>query len=122
MANTTGKKFGGRKKGTPNKDTKQLRDKIDMLLNEQWPQIKEDLKDLKPKDRIDTYIKLLEYSLPKLNRQYLNTDPEGETTNRPLLNIDPLSDKNTPIFNNNPLEEPIKPPIQWLDDAETKRH
>lgn len=107
MANTTGKKFGGRKKGTPNKDTKQLREKIEMLLSDQWHQIQKDIQDLKPKDRIDTYIKLLEYSLPKLNRQYINPELDGQPIN-------------TPIFQNNPLceNERATPPIEWTDEPE----
>lgn len=68
MANTTGRKYGGRKKGTPNKDTKQLREKIDQLLNDNWEQIQEDFRELKPKERLDFYIKLLDYSLPKLSK------------------------------------------------------
>lgn len=78
MANTTGKKFGGRKKGTPNKDTKKLRQKVDILLSEKWEQLENDLKELKPKDRIEVYIKLLEYALPKLNRTELNSSDEIE--------------------------------------------
>ena len=66
--NNTGKKFGGRKKGTPNKDTKQLRLRIENLLKDNWNGILSDLESLKPKDRIDAYLRLLEYSLPKLNR------------------------------------------------------
>ena len=76
MANTTGKKFGGRKKGTPNKDTKQLREKIEALLTDNWEQINEDLKEVTPKERIDAYTKLLEYSVPKLNR----TELKGENS------------------------------------------
>lgn len=68
MANTTGQKFGGRKKGTPNKDTAQLRERIENLLEDNWDEILEDMKQLSPKDRIDTYTKLLEYALPKLSR------------------------------------------------------
>jgi hypothetical protein len=68
MANTTGKKFGGRKKGTPNKDTAILRERIDALLQDEWDNILTDLKELKPKERIDVFTTLLEYSLPKLSR------------------------------------------------------
>ncbi len=68
MANTTGKKYGGRTKGTPNKDTKQLRLRIESLLKDNWNDVLNDLDSLKPKDRIDAYLRLLEYSLPKLNR------------------------------------------------------
>jgi len=66
--NNTGKKYGGRTKGTPNKDTKQLRIRINNLLEDNWHEILNDLESLKPKDRIDAYLRLLEYSLPKLHR------------------------------------------------------
>ena len=68
MANTTGRKFGGRKKGTPNKDTKALRERIEALLDDQWHQLLRDIKQLKPKERVDMVIRLLEYALPKLHR------------------------------------------------------
>jgi hypothetical protein len=83
MANTTGKKFGGRKKDTPNKDTKDLRQKVDILLSEKWEQLENDLKELSPKDRIDTYIKLMEYALPKLNR----TELKGTDKLEDILNM-----------------------------------
>ena len=85
MAKTTGKKYGGRKKGTPNKDTKQLREKIENLLSEQWEQILQDLRELTPKERIDTFTKLLEYSLPKLNRTELKATNKLED----ILNMTP---------------------------------
>lgn len=68
MANTTGKKFGGRKKGTPNKDTKKLRERIDKLLEENWDEVLKDLQELNHKERVEVYLKFLEYSLPKLSR------------------------------------------------------
>ncbi|QMU64599.1 MAG: hypothetical protein GKR88_10075 [Flavobacteriaceae bacterium] len=33
MANTTGKKFGGRKKGTPNKTTKEIRNAFQLIID-----------------------------------------------------------------------------------------
>lgn len=74
MANTTGKKFGGRQKGTQNKDTKKLRERVDSLLDDNWDKVVNDLKELNPKERIDTYLKLLEYSLPKLSRSEQSVD------------------------------------------------
>lgn len=68
MANTTGKKFGGRKKGTPNRETKALRERINILLDSRWEQFLTDLDKLSEKERVDTVIRMLEYALPKLNR------------------------------------------------------
>ena len=52
MANTTGKKFGGRKKGTQNKDTKELRERISDLINLHFDKLSDDLLSLQPKERI----------------------------------------------------------------------
>lgn len=75
MANTTGKKFGGRKKGTPNKDIKILRERINNLLDNHFGELEEDFKSLTPKERIDAYIKLLEYAVPKLSRTEISNKP-----------------------------------------------
>lgn len=58
----------GRPKGTPNKKTEALRANVNMLIDDNWETIQQDIKSLSSKDRVDTIIKLLEYSLPKLNR------------------------------------------------------
>lgn len=86
MANTTGKKYGGRTKGTPNRNTALLRDKVNQLLEDRWEQVLEDISTLTPKDRVETFIKLMEYALPKLNRtemvdETINMTPE-ERANR----------------------------------------
>lgn len=67
MANTTGKKFGGREKGTPNKVTQEHRELINTLI-ESPEDLEKDLKELSPKDRLDAIIKLLEYTTPKQSR------------------------------------------------------
>lgn len=71
---TKGNKGGGRPKGSTNKNTTELRERISLLLDENWDDIQNDLKSLTPKERIDAYIKLLEYSLPKLNRTQLTAE------------------------------------------------
>ena len=43
MANTTGKKYGGRQKGTPNRMTKELRSVLKDVLFEELGEIKEKL-------------------------------------------------------------------------------
>lgn len=58
----------GRPKGTPNKKTEALRANVNMLIDDNWETIQQDITSLSSKDRVDTIIKLLEYSLPKLNR------------------------------------------------------
>lgn len=66
-------KTGGRKKGTPNKDTKELRERISDLIDNNFENIQSDIDSLTPEKRLDFLVKLLEYSLPKLNRTELDT-------------------------------------------------
>lgn len=67
MANNTGKKYGGRKKGTPNRMTKELRSVLKDLMFEELENLKEHLDTLRPKERIELIIKLMPFILPKVN-------------------------------------------------------
>jgi hypothetical protein len=58
------KKLGGRKKGTPNKMTANIRTKLEEILEGQTDTIEADLKELSPKDRVRAYTELLKYVLP----------------------------------------------------------
>lgn len=66
MANTTGKKYGGRTKGTPNKVTNDLRTIISDILDGELVSLPQRLQWLNDKDRIDTIIRLLPYVIPKI--------------------------------------------------------
>ncbi len=65
MANTTGNKYGGRQKGTPNRLTKELRTLLKDILYQELEQVQERLELLEPKERIELLIKLMPYVLPK---------------------------------------------------------
>ena len=56
-------KYGGRKKGSQNKDTKQLRELLKSLISEN--QIKEDLAELTSSERLSFIAKILPYCLSK---------------------------------------------------------
>jgi hypothetical protein len=77
MANTTGIKYGGRQKGTPNKLTKELRSVLKDILYQELEQIQERLDALKPRERVELLIKLMPYVLPKVTSI-------SHTTNEPL--------------------------------------
>ncbi|MDB4050980.1 hypothetical protein N9454_06860 [Flavobacteriaceae bacterium] len=77
MANTTGNKYGGRQKGTPNRMTKELRVLLKDILYQELEQLQERLELLEPKQRIELIIKLTPYILPKVNNI-------SHTTNEPL--------------------------------------
>ena len=66
MANTTGKKFGGRQKGTPNKLTKELRSVLKDVLYEEIDRLPERLNELETKERLELVIKLMPFVFPKV--------------------------------------------------------
>ena len=74
MANTTGKKYGGRQKGTPNRMTKELRSILKDILYQELEEIEERLDILEPKTRIELLIKMMPFVLPKTNAISHNTD------------------------------------------------
>jgi hypothetical protein len=56
----------GRPIGSKNKTTEEIREKISDFLNEVWPQVQTDFKELDPEKRMFFYEKLLKYSIPPL--------------------------------------------------------
>ena len=67
----------GRPKGSKDKATKALRERLEMLIDEiKFDQLVKDINSLKPKERIDAFLGLAEFVLPKLNRVTLAGDPE----------------------------------------------
>mgnify|MGYP007071991249 CR=1 FL=1 len=77
MANTTGIKYGGRQKGTPNRLTKELRAVLKDVVFNELENIDARLKQLEPKQRIEIVIKLMPYILPKV-------EPASHKINEPL--------------------------------------
>ncbi|MCW3789469.1 hypothetical protein [Plebeiibacterium sediminum] len=80
MANTTGKKFGGRKKGTPNADNRQIKEFLTDLINDNRETIISDLEALEPKDRITILEKFMSYCVAKQKavEQTINFDSLSE--------------------------------------------
>jgi hypothetical protein len=66
MANTTGIKYGGRTKGTPNRLTKEMRTILKNILFTELENIEELMDSLDSKQRIELVIKLLPFILPKV--------------------------------------------------------
>ena len=66
MANTTGNKYGGRQKGTPNRITKELRSLLKDIMYDEIGALQERLDALNPKERVELLIKLMPYALPKV--------------------------------------------------------
>jgi len=83
--NTTGKKFGGRTKGTPNKLNSNIKDKLSSIISEAIDSF--DLKDMTKAERL----KLIQLGIP-----YIITKPQQEEIqeqhNITVEIIDKLSD------------------------------
>ena len=78
----TGHKYGGRKKGTPNSITKELREMISGILKNEWKNIPKLLKKLSPKDRINAILKITQYAVPKINSVNAEIDPPPDWQNK----------------------------------------
>ena len=72
-----GIKTGGRKKGTPNKLTKELRTILKELLYKELDKLPEHLETLEPKDRIAVSIKLLPFVLPNVRSVHYTENEES---------------------------------------------
>ena len=72
-------RFGGGKKGTPNKVTSSLREWVNALIDSNREQIESDLKELEPKDRLMVLERLLSYVLPKMQNVDTSLNFDGLT-------------------------------------------
>lgn len=70
------KKAGGRQRGTPNKTTAKIKACIVKIVSENVEQIKADLEQLQPKDRLTIIEKLLAYCIPKQSTTTVKADLE----------------------------------------------
>lgn len=82
-----GNSAGGRKTGSENKASKEVREYFNMLIRDRYDQLAEDLDQLKPKDRWEVILRLSQFVLPKLQQVDYN-----DTTLPPhikdLMNMD----------------------------------
>jgi hypothetical protein len=88
-----GKRHGaGRPKGTPNKDTKHIRDVFQLLIEDNTDKLQSWLSHIAkndPNKAFDIIIKLGEYVIPKLNR----TEIKDTTTVEDFLQMTPTERK-----------------------------
>ena len=71
-------RLGGRSKGTPNKSTAELREWVQKLVQSNMAQVKRDLKELEPKERLDVIERLMRYVLPR--QQAITAEVEEANT------------------------------------------
>ena len=75
-----GYKTGGRQRGTPNKSTQVMRERIKTFLDCYTPeQMQSDFLELKPDERLRVFSSLVEFITPKIQRQIIEQgDDEGK--------------------------------------------
>lgn len=78
----TGKKYGGRVAGTPNKTTGAVRAAISKMLDGYFnsKEFEADIKALKPKERVEVMEKFAAYVAPKLQATTLDATIEAKRT------------------------------------------
>lgn len=84
MSNNTGKKYGGRESGTPNKLTSEVRQVLKQAIQKEISLIENHFNLLEPKDRLELLVKILPYILPKADFESLN---EGKDEIKVTLNL-----------------------------------
>ena len=83
MANNTGKKYGGRRKGTPNKVTSEVKSKLQLLIDNTI----EDLSstNLSVSHKLKLLEIMLNYCLPKLKHSYNEVEQKVKSYNVEVL-------------------------------------
>jgi hypothetical protein len=71
-------KYGGRKKGSPNKTTTEIRDAFQILIENNLDQLQNDLDYLEPLARIKILIELAKFILPQMKSIDMNLDAKPE--------------------------------------------
>ena len=70
------KKTGGRKKGTPNKTTAELKKWVHAFVSENLDEIKTEFSEMEVDQKINVIMKLLPYVLPKQTETKLSIDED----------------------------------------------
>ncbi len=76
----------GRPKGATNKVTREMRERIALLISDNWKRLTEDVEKMPPKDRARVLLELLPYILPRLQVSDVNL-----TDNKPTIDMEKLT-------------------------------
>lgn len=84
-----GFKAGGRKKGTPNKITREARQSLQAIIDGELEDLPTRMEQLDTKDRLEILCKLLPYVLPKLRQTDLSLSKNEKINHVTIDIIDP---------------------------------
>lgn len=83
MGNSKRPKYGGRQAGTPNKTTKEIREKIDGFINDKFEDFELSWNELSAKDKILLFEKMLSYVMPKMQTASIQLQDDERKINLP---------------------------------------
>lgn len=86
--NNTGKKFGGRSKGTPNKQTNEIRTFLSKIIANNLENMESDLKELSSKDRLNILVQILKYVTPQYKSVEIIEDHETNPFEPLVINFE----------------------------------
>ena len=67
----------GRPKGTPNKVTSDMKEKVRLFIESNFNQIQKDFAQLEPRERVTLYERMLKYIIPqKVENELIESEPE----------------------------------------------
>ena len=99
----------GRPKGAENKETKKIREAISAIIEgglEDFNRVMSELQVNNPSKFVETYIKLLEYSVPKLRSVDTTVDLGSETVSKIVVELKQRDGDNNPSNTSIPEELP----------------
>jgi hypothetical protein len=83
----------GRPSGVPNKVTANLKDRVNLLIENNFDKLQTDLDTIDPKDRLSIMLKLMEYVLPKQKETKIDFSNLSDTEIDELINRITKSDE-----------------------------
>ena len=78
---------GGRPKGASNKITREMKERIEWVLELLDEKLEANIEKLKPKEMVELWLSLQEYVRPKLQRVNLEVDPGDKKINKIIFEI-----------------------------------
>lgn len=81
-----GKKYGGRKAGTPNRTTAQMRQLLSEFTQKKWPEVQRAFSKLSAKEKVIAYTRLLKFTMPEYSNINFSLNQFSENDLEMLLN------------------------------------
>ncbi|MDF1517881.1 MAG: hypothetical protein RQ864_05585 [Lutibacter sp.] len=80
-----GIKTGGRTKGAVNKTTAEIRERFNLLLDNNFNKLQSDIDQLEPKERVKTILELAKFVLPTLKAMELTATNDSQQITQIML-------------------------------------